>query len=210
MAKEEMVRIRIKRFGKNWATCGVGVRPPEHLVGDPRMKRLCPKLVPGQVIELPADHSLLTQRKLIERVDGPEHDEFMRPWVFKTAADAGMANPSKSRLGVDQIMTGLALADGAINNQGRKLEERKALQDDYRDSRPSHEDKVFNENEPQPEYEDEELEELEDEKTVAKRARNSVSRKIKTEAVPIEDDEEDPPAPPVRTPARRRRRATSD
>jgi hypothetical protein len=200
MAKKEMVRIRIKRFGKNWATCGVGVRPPENLVGDPRMKRLCPKLVPGQVIELPADHSLLTQRKLIERVDGPEHDEFMRPWVFKTAADAGMANPSKSRLGVDQIMTGLALADGAINNQGRKKAARDAAKEaeDYDD-------------EPQPDFEDEvELEELEDEKTVAKRARNSVSRKIKKEAVPIEDDEEDPPAPPVRTPARRRRRATSD
>jgi hypothetical protein len=200
MAKQEMVRIRIKRFGKNWATCGVGVRPPENLVGDPRMKRLCPKLVPGQVIELPADHSLLTQRKLIERVDGPEHDEFMRPWVFKTAADAGMANPSKSRLGVDQIMTGLALADGAINHQERKKAARDAAKEaeDYDD-------------EPQPEYEDEEeLEELEDEKTVAKRARNSVSRKIKKEAVPIDDDEEDPPAPPVRTPARRRRRATSD
>jgi len=223
MAKSpEMVRVRIKRFGTQWATCGVGVRPPERLVGEPRMKRLCPKLVPGQIIELPATHSLLKQTKLIEIVQEPEADEFIRPWVFNSAEDAMLANPNKSRLGPEQIMTGLALSDGAISNQQRRLDERQDAREAEEFDRPGTR-KTFNEDHPEPDYEDDE-DELEDEATVARRAGNRVSRKVKDEAVPVEDDEDEPRrAPAAKTSRagrakardkdeapRRRRRTTSD
>lgn len=209
MAKIETVRARIKRFGSSWATCGVGVRPPENLVGDPRMKRLCPKLVPGQVIELPATHSLLKQRKLIEIVDEPDHDEFIRPWVFHSAEEAAMSNPSKSRLGPQQILDGLNLSEGAKSNQERKLEERREARE--MDEGPDRET-LFNKQHGEPDYDDEDEND--------RRASNRVSRKVKEEAQPVEDDDEDEDERPARRkpaaktarkePAPRRRRRNTD
>lgn len=120
MAQARTVRARIKRMGDMFAACGVGVRPPEDMVGTPGIKKLCPKLVPGQVIEVPANHNLLRQ-KCVEIVRDVERDEILRPWVFKSAADALMANPSKSRLGAEAIQASLALSQGAVDHQARKL-----------------------------------------------------------------------------------------
>lgn len=121
-----MVKARIRRMGGQWASCGVPVSPPDHLHGNPSAKHLCPKLVPGQVIEVPDDHNLLNQA-CVEIVRGLEKDEFLRPWVFPSAEAALLADPSKSHLGADQIASGLALAEGA-QRKGRQLaEERQAL-----------------------------------------------------------------------------------
>jgi hypothetical protein len=151
---EETVLLRIKRFGKEWATCGIGISPPPGMAHDPRMKRLCPKLVPGQVIELPASHPLVKKRcKLVEEVDGPEKDEFVRPWVFHSAEEAAMANPSKSRLGPSQILDGLTLRDGAIQNAPvRREKARKEAVKEYEDDalEPEYEAPE----QPEPEYED--------------------------------------------------------
>lgn len=122
-----MIRVRIKRMGKYWASCGVPVSPPADRKGDPMMKRLCPKLVPGQVIEVPEDHNLLNQ-ECVEIVRGLERDEFMRPWVFPTAEAAIMADPSKSMLTADAIASGLALAEGATMKGKKALVEREAAQ----------------------------------------------------------------------------------
>lgn len=182
--------FRIKRFGASgWATCGIGVRPPEPLVGDPRMKKLCPKLVPGQVIELPRNHPLLKNRKLIEEVDGLDDDEFLRPWVFKTAEQAVAANPSKSRQGADQIAAGLALTEGAQEHQARKLVKRKQAVAELEDDIDGY--SGVGDDYGEPDFANDEGEELEDEVTVAKRAKNSVSRDIKDDAWPIVDDEDD-------------------
>lgn len=122
-----MVKARIRRMGKNWATCGVPVSPPIELRRDPSMTQLCPKLVPGQVIEVPEDHNLLNQ-ECVEIVRGLERDEFMRPWVFPTAEAAIMADPSKSMLTADAIASGLALAEGATMKGKKAVAEREAAQ----------------------------------------------------------------------------------
>lgn len=124
-----MVRARIKRMGKQWAACGVPVYPPPHLQGKASAKRLCPKLVPGQVIEVPANHNLLNQ-DCVEIVRRVERDEFLRPWAFTSAEDALMANPSKSRLGADQIAAGLNLAAGARDKGRKALAEREAAREE--------------------------------------------------------------------------------
>ena len=116
-------------MGDIHAVSGITVRPPEDRVHEPGIKYLCPKLVPGQVIEVPEGHNLLNQ-KGIERVRHPERDEFLRPWVFDNAQDAKMANPNKSRLGADAIASGLALTQGAQDHQANKLEARQRLQDE--------------------------------------------------------------------------------
>jgi len=209
--KVETVLLRIKRYGDSgWATCGIGVRPPERLVGDPRMKRLCPKLVPGQVIELPTTHPLVKQRKMVEVVDEPEFDEFIRPWVFRSDQDAAMANPSKSRLGPEQILTGLALSSGAAESQLRKLETRKAAQKDagYDPTASFEDDGDFYEDYeggPEPDYAigyDDDPEELETEEQVAERASNKVLREEKDQAERVVDDEDMPQAA-EEAPARR-------
>lgn len=122
-----MVKARIRRMGKNWASCGVPVSPPIEMRRDPSMTQLCPKLVPGQVIEVPEDHNLLNQ-ECVEIVRGLERDEFMRPWVFPTAEAAIMADPSKSMLTADAIASGLALAEGATMKGKKALVEREAAQ----------------------------------------------------------------------------------
>ncbi|MFA5996170.1 MAG: hypothetical protein WC790_00385 [Candidatus Paceibacterota bacterium] len=106
-------------MGKQWATCGIGIRPPEHLIGDPRIKKLCPKLVPGQVVELPSDHNLLNNSELVETVSKLQHDEFMRPWVFDSVEAAARANPSLSGLSAEAIAQGLALTMGATRTQAK-------------------------------------------------------------------------------------------
>lgn len=219
MAKK-LILIRIKRYGAGgWATCGVGVRPPEHLVGEPSMKRLCPKLVPGQCIELPVGHPLLKQTKLIERVDEPEDDEFVRPWVFNTAEEAAMADPSRSRMGADQIRDGLALADGAI--EGRAREHKKLVKEQKASKRKKApvEPEEYDEPDEDPIYGDDGDEpDFESEDEVATRASNRVKRSVKDEARPVEDDEDEAPAPRKRAsrrtnadePAPRRRRRNRD
>lgn len=124
-----MVLVRIKRMGKQWASCGVPVSPPENRKGDANIKRLCPKLVPGQVIELPSDHNLL-QQDCVEIVRRIERDEFLRPWVFKSADEAAMANPTKSRLGADQIAMGLNMARGATKKKASELEAREIAREE--------------------------------------------------------------------------------
>jgi hypothetical protein len=120
-----MVMVRIKRMGKQWATCGVPVSPPPELKGKPNAKALCPKLVPGQVIEVPITHNLLNQ-DCVEQVRRVEPDEFRRPWAFNSAEEAKMANPTKSKLGADQITMGLSLAEGAQRKGRKALAEREA------------------------------------------------------------------------------------
>lgn len=90
------------------------------------MKYLCGKLVPGQVVRLPANHSTLKNTKLVEIVTRLEDDEFERPWVFDSIEQAKMSDPSLSNLPVEQIMSGLALTQGTAASQRRKLEEREA------------------------------------------------------------------------------------
>lgn len=124
-----MVLARIKRFGNQWASCGVPVRPPEDMVGRQSTKRLCPKLVPGQVIKIPEDHNLLNQ-ECVEIVRKVAHDEFIRPWVFANAEQATMANPTKSRLGATQIAMGLNMAIGAAENRRKALADREAAQEE--------------------------------------------------------------------------------
>jgi hypothetical protein len=121
------VKARIRRMGKQWASCGVPVSPPDELRGQASAKRLCPKLVPGQVIEVPDTHNLLNQA-CVEIVRGIEPDEFLRPWVFKSSEEALLANPSKSRLGADMIAAGLSLAEGAQVKGRKAAEERQARQ----------------------------------------------------------------------------------
>ncbi len=120
-----MPKYRIKRFGNQFASCGVPLRPPPELIGHPSAKRLCPKLVPGQVVDLPEGHRI-EDNELCERVRRVERDEILRPWVFATAEDAKMANPSRSLLSVDAIEAGLALAEGAIEKRARDYQEREA------------------------------------------------------------------------------------
>jgi len=190
---EETVLLRIKRFDKAWATCGIGIVPPPGMAHDPRMKRLCPKLVPGQVIELPVNHPLVKKRcKLVEEVDGPEKDEFIRPWVFHSAEEAAMANPSKSRLGPQQILDGLTLREGAVKNAPIHREKaRKAAKEQF--DRP---DDGYGDPDdlPEPEYEDVRLPDQEELKA------RSQNRAVRAEPEEVDD------AP---KPARRQRSARS-
>jgi len=183
---DETVLLRIKRFGKEWATCGIGITPPPGQAHDPRMKRLCPKLVPGQVIELPADHPLVKKRcRLVEEVDGPEKDEFIRPWVFHSAEEAAMANPSKSRLGPEQILGGLTLREGAVKNAPIHREKaRKAAAEEYEEGEPSGPD--YDDDQPEPEYEDVRLPDQEELKA------RSQNRAVRAE--PEETEEASKPA----------------
>lgn len=112
MANEQMVLVRIKRLGKHFASCGVGVRPPEDMIGTPGIKRRCPKLVPGVLIRLPISHNLLNQ-PTVEIVRRAEPDEIIRPWVFDSAEAAVLANPHKTHLTHDQIESGLMMKEGA-------------------------------------------------------------------------------------------------
>ena len=177
-----MPLARIKRFGNQFASCGVPVRPPEHLVGRSGIKRLCPKLVPGQVIDLPEDHTLFNQ-EAIEIVRRVAPDEILRPWVFSSADAAVMANPSKRRLSHDQIMGGLAMADGALQNADRHREamrKRKAKEAAMED-----------------EPDDGEEIELEPEERIVKRSQNREAAEVyeDAKAVSDEDDGEEDPAP---------------
>lgn len=168
-----MPLARIKRFGNQFASCGIPVRPPADLVGQSGIKRRCPKLVPGQVINLPEDHTLFDQ-DCIEIVRRVGHDEILRPWVFATADEAMRANPNKQRLTHDQIEGGLTMAQGAIDNAERNRAKAKAAVEEFDVG-----------------------EELEDERTVRARSRNRVSEDIYDDAKPVRDEpeEEDEVAP---------------
>lgn len=191
----DTVRLRIRRMGAQFATCGIGVRPPEHLVKDPTMKRLCPKLVPGQVIDLPRSHPLAhkSKSKMIEHVEDLEDDEILRPWVFKSPEAAIAANPAKSRISIEEIRNGLAMTEGAHATSREKTRQRheEDLHDDDRDE-PEESD-----------YEDE----LESDDEVAERASNRVSRDIKDDARPVTDDEDDQEEPEEEEEPRRGKRA---
>jgi hypothetical protein len=201
----ETVFLRIKRFGKEWATCGIGISPPPSGGAyDPRMKKLCPKLVPGQVIELPVTHPLVKKRsKLVEIVDGPEKDEFIRPWVFHSAEEAAMANPSKSRLGPEQILDGLTLREGAIRNAPIRREKARAAareEDGFETGQPSGPDDYE-----EPEYED--VRPISDDE-LAERSQNRVKRDEYEDARPIglaDPEPEEADEPPAPRPRRRTR-----
>ncbi len=120
-----MPLVRIKRMGNQFLSCGIMLRPPAKLIDKPNIKRLCPKLVPGQVVELPEDHNALNQ-DCIEIVRKVQDDEILRPWVFDNPEDALMANPSKSRLSHDDIVSGLAMAEGAVANADEHREKARA------------------------------------------------------------------------------------
>jgi hypothetical protein len=145
--------------------------------------------VPGQVIELPANHNL-TRQPAIEFVRRIEKDEILRPWVYDTAEDAILGNPHKSRLSTDQIEAGLAMSEGAIANRAHELEDRerarsalgqKPVLDDDEDEVVSEEDAY------------------EDEADNAKRSRNRTPSAIYDDAKPVEDE----PAKPARRGRRR-------
>lgn len=194
MASEpETVFLRIKRYGTNqWATCGIGIMPPPESVGDPRMKRLCPKLVPGQVIELPVTHPLVKKRcRLVEEVDGPEKDEFIRPWVFHSAEEAAKSNPSKSRLGPQQILDGLTLRDGAIRNAPVRRE--KARKEAFENETWGEPEGV--QEQPEPEYED--IRPISEDE----RVKRSQNRAVRDEPEEVEEA----PAPRPRQRSRRSR-----
>lgn len=195
-SEPETVLLRIKRFDKQWATCGIGITPPPGMAHDPRMKRLCPKLVPGQVIELPVTHPLVKKRsKLVEIVDGPEKDEFVRPWVFHSAEEAATANPSKSRLGPQQILDGLTLRDGAIKNAPvRREKARKAALEEFEDDDLNNEIVNIPPHE-EPEYED--VRPISEEE----RLKRSQNRAVREEPQEVEEA----PAPRPRQRSRRSR-----
>lgn len=179
-----MPLARIKRFGNQFASCGIPVRPPEDLVGQSGIKRRCPKLVPGQVINLPEDHTLFDQ-ECIEIVRRVGHDEILRPWVFATADEAMRANPNKQGLTHDQIQGGLTMAQGAIDNAERNRAKAKAAVEEFDVG-----------------------EELEDPRRTAQRSRNRVAQDIYDDAKPVRDgpeEEEDEVAP--RSGGRRKRDA---
>jgi hypothetical protein len=120
----DTVMVRIRRMGEQWATCGIGIRPPESETRNPSMKGRCAKLVPGQVVELPRGHSILRNSKLVEIVDEPAEDEFLRPWVFSSIEAAHQADPSLSHMSAENIASALALTEGAAHKQRQALVER--------------------------------------------------------------------------------------
>ncbi len=182
--KVPTVRIRIRRMGDHWATCGIGVQPPDHMSDHPARIQLCPPLVPGQVIDLPANHPLVRQTRHIERVAEPEEDEFVRPWVFNSAEAALLANPSLSGLRADQIESGLALTQGAIDHQAKKLQKRQeAIEDEYGDD--EHDEDYEGDNVGDEYDEDREYDEDDNEQ----RAQNRELRSLKNSAIPVDDDE---------------------
>lgn len=163
-----MPLVRIRRMGDQWSSCGVfftlpaGVKYP-----------ICPKLVPGQVMEVPEGHELL-ECDLIETVRKPAKDEFIRPMVFRTVEDAVMADPSKSKLGIEAIRQGIALISSAVETaQARRAKTLAVLEDE------------------QDEDEDEDTAEL---TAAAGRASNTALRSIYDHATPVEDDAPEPPA----------------
>lgn len=128
-----MPLIRIRRLGDHFISCGVFFAPPPGTRPD-----LCPKLVPGQVMEVPDDHQLLVDEKadaLVEVVRRPAKDEFLRPIVFDTPEAAWMADPSHSGMHADQIREGLALMEAAkasaIQSHTERLAARQAIMADY-------------------------------------------------------------------------------
>ena len=114
--KEGFVFVRIRRMDLQWSTCGIGIMPPPERRGEEGILTLCAKLVPGQVVALPANHDL-TRHMKCEIVRGPERDEFVRPWVFDSQEHAIMADPSRSQLSASQIADGLNLIAGAVHNR---------------------------------------------------------------------------------------------
>jgi hypothetical protein len=111
--------VRIKRMGDQFATVGIGLGVPPDVSRDspdyPDIAARAAKLAPGQVVELPADHFLLKPlHKCLERVDGVEQDEVLRPWVFPDMESAIGANPWKSNMTREQVAESLALSAGAV------------------------------------------------------------------------------------------------
>lgn len=188
-----MPLFRIKRMGKQFASCGIPVYPPVDMLGEPGLKRRCTKLVPGQVIDLPADHNLANQ-ECIEQVRRVQPDEILRPWVFATPDEAMAANPNKSKLTHSQIVDGLAMAEGAISNADKNREKTRAIRDAE-------------------EGEELEIEELESEARIARRAQNRQRQDVYEDAKPVAETRSrgsrpvDEPEETEEAPRRSRRRA---
>lgn len=188
--KAKTYLIRIKRFGNQWATCGVGIMPPNGRESEDGIWDICPKLVPGQVVELPEDHDLITDpntgdmNELIEIVQRPAKDEIIRPWVFKSSEDAILADPVRGNRNIDEIRAGLAMTQSAIENAPKH---RKKARKEREDAEPEDEDA-------------ENFEEGEDEDGPGADYEPTPNNKN----LPLDDTEDDEPAP--RAPRSRRRR----
>ncbi len=131
----DQVYIRIKRFGDQWAACGIPLAPPKNRRHEPNIKYLCPKLVPGQVVAVDSDSNTLKQR-CIEIVHQLEEDEIVRPLVFNSVDDAIRANPSSANFDPKNISNGMNLLQTSIGKQQEKLIER----EEQREANP---DEIF-------------------------------------------------------------------
>jgi hypothetical protein len=166
-----MPLYRIRRMGSQFATTGIGVMPPDELRHEEGIFERCSKLVPGQVIDLPASHDLAVH-KLIEQVSGPEDDEIVRPWVFESAEQALLSDPNRTHLTLDQIRDGIELTHGATHNRRTEATDRGApIKSTTRI--PRH------------------IAPVEDDENAA-RSQNRVSRDIKDELTPVDEDGEAP------------------
>lgn len=207
-----MPLVRIKRFGNQFASCGIAIRPPENRAYEPGIKRLCPKLVPGQVVELPENHNALNQ-ECIEVVKKVRDDEILRPWVYRNAEHALQGNPFKAKFSPDDIAEGLAMAKGAVDNADKYREkarvkaERKADAETYDDDGDDDGEELV----------DDDGEEVIDDSddANARRASNRETADVYKGAKPVTrsvskvQDDPEPPAPPQPSQRRRRARASA-
>src|SRR5258705_1914184 len=163
-----MPLVRIRRMGDQWISCGVFFpRPPGvH-------RTLCPKLVHGQVMEVPDDHEILNYEHLIEVVAKPAKDEFLRPLVFDTPENALMADPSVSGVGIEAIQQHVAMVAGAVKHRRKQRAELLGEDDDKKDDREGGTEGTF-EDEAGP--------------TNAERAANAALRSVREHAREIDDD----------------------
>lgn len=112
-------RIRIRRMNEQFATIGISLGVPANVSRDsPEYSDIAAragKLAPGQVVELPADHFLVSPlHHLLEVVERVGKDEVLRPWVFDTIEDATSANLWKSRMSQGDVENALAMSAGAV------------------------------------------------------------------------------------------------
>jgi len=113
-------------MGDQFATCGIGIRPPDDRINESGINELCPKLVPGQVVEVPEGHNIINQAS-IEIVQRIEKDEILRPIVFPDGETADMADPSKRKLGIEAIRERMAMLTSAVDHRAAALAARQEL-----------------------------------------------------------------------------------
>ena len=127
-------RIRIRRMNEQFATIGISLGVPGNVSRDsPEYSDIAAragKLAPGQVVELPSDHFLVSPlHHLLEEVARVGKDEVLRPWVFDTIADATSANLWKSRMSQGDVENALAMSAGAVEKARLAAEAREDAQE---------------------------------------------------------------------------------